>query len=294
MRSIFTFIIATLILTACSQTSITSTPLPSTTLTSSTAPLSTPTLQPTETPTPSPQSLLPQGVKEKFDQAGIDLKDMTNAKYDKDGLSITLESGEVIVLMNDELKKNIYLGQDNVLQYRDEANQNVVYAFDLETGKWAMTPEGQLSLDLDRWGLTPDKYNVGYDKDGKIELREKGTNKLIYWDGKWSSDVMVDMVVATNNCQPTKFPQAPGINSPPREMNEEWNVHLNIVMQKIVFSPLVKTMANVRAMFVYLPGTDNCWGVEINQYVKGRKHLFWMDREGELQNLEYFDAKEYN
>lgn len=91
----------------------------------------TPTAEPTETPTP--ESLLPAEVKDKFDQAGIDLTDMTNAKYDKDGFHITLESGEVIVLNNDELEKNIYLGQDNVLQYRDESNQNVVYAFDKES-----------------------------------------------------------------------------------------------------------------------------------------------------------------
>ena len=52
-------------------------------------------------------------MKDKFDQAGIDLTDMTNAKYDKDGLHITLESGEVIVLTNDQLAKGIYNGQDN-------------------------------------------------------------------------------------------------------------------------------------------------------------------------------------
>ncbi|MHB8777951.1 MAG: hypothetical protein ACYC6R_09340 [Anaerolineales bacterium] len=98
--------------------------------------IATPIAVKTPTETPSPESLLPQEVKEKFDQAGIDLADMTNAKYDKDGLHITMESGEVIVLNNAELEKNIYLGQDNVLQYRDEANQNVIYAFDKETGKW--------------------------------------------------------------------------------------------------------------------------------------------------------------
>ena len=98
---------------------------------------------PTETPppTPTPQSLLPREVKEKFELAGVDLTQMQNAKYDKDGLHITLPSGEVIVLTNDQLQKGMYNGQDNVLQYRDEANQNVIYAFDEETGKWGVKVE---------------------------------------------------------------------------------------------------------------------------------------------------------
>lgn len=79
------------------------------------------------------ESLLPPEVKEKFKLAGVDLTQMQNAKYDKEVLRITLESGEVIVLTNTDLQKGIYLGQDNVLQYRDEANQNVIYAFDPES-----------------------------------------------------------------------------------------------------------------------------------------------------------------
>ena len=117
-------------ISACSSPQVTVT-LPPPTAASASSETSSPT--PTETPTPAPESLLPQEVKEKFEQAGIDLTDMTNAKYNKDGLHITLESDEVIVLTNAELEKNIYLGQDNVLQYRDEANQNVLYAFDKET-----------------------------------------------------------------------------------------------------------------------------------------------------------------
>ena len=81
----------------------------------------------------STESLLPQEVKEKFELAEVDITKMENAKYDKDGLHITLPDGEVIVLTNTDLEKNIYLGQDNVLQYRDESNQNVVYAFDPES-----------------------------------------------------------------------------------------------------------------------------------------------------------------
>ncbi|MDZ4210002.1 MAG: hypothetical protein U1C56_02375, partial [Candidatus Curtissbacteria bacterium] len=84
------------------------------------------------------ESQLPPDVKVRFETAGVDLKDMTNAVYSKDGLSITLESGEVVLLTNEELEKNIFITQDNLLQYRDEANRSVIYAFDKETGRWGM------------------------------------------------------------------------------------------------------------------------------------------------------------
>ena len=102
------------------------------------APSETPNPTATETPTPSPQSLLPQEVKEKFELAGINLADMTNAKYDQDGLHITLESGEVVDLSKEDLEKNIYLTQDNLLQYRGVFHDSVVYTFDQKTGKWEM------------------------------------------------------------------------------------------------------------------------------------------------------------
>ncbi|GEM_PF-3107267 len=146
--SLFLFAI---ILVACgSPATVTNTPFP-------------PTEVPTEAPTPSPESLLPQEVKEKFELAGIDLAQMQNAQYDKDGLHITLESGEVIVLTNDQLQKGMYNGQDNVLQYRDEANQNAVYAFDKETGKWAKSqlPEEMEKL-FEKLGA-----KLGEDENGK-------------------------------------------------------------------------------------------------------------------------------
>lgn len=128
-------IFSILILTAClsPRSGGASTP------TMASAPSETPS--PTATETPSPESLLPQEVKEKFELAGVDLAKMQNAQYDKDGLHITLESGEVVVLTNDQLQKGFYNGQDNVLQYRDEANQNVIYAFDKESGKWGVKVE---------------------------------------------------------------------------------------------------------------------------------------------------------
>ncbi len=132
MRPIFIFTIILFLFTACAAQPA----APTTGVTTTIAPIST--LVPTEAPTPSPESLLPQEVKEKFELAGVDLTKMENAQYDKDGLHITLPGGEVIILTNTDLQKGIYNGQDNVLQYRDETNQNAIYTFDEATGKWGV------------------------------------------------------------------------------------------------------------------------------------------------------------
>jgi len=92
------------------------------------------------------ESLLPQGVKEKFDQARIDPTDIENAEIKPDGLHITPESGEVIVLNNADLEKNIYLTQDNVLQYRDIDDKNVVYTFNKATRKLEVEPIKDYSI----------------------------------------------------------------------------------------------------------------------------------------------------
>ena len=138
--------------------------------------LPSPTETPTPLPTPSPESLLPQEVKEKFELAGIDLTKMENAQYDKDGLHITLESGEVIVLTNTDLQKGIYNGQDNVLQYRDEANQNAIYAFDKESGKWGAmgTSLSIENLDAKRWG----DYSLIENPDGYYEMKDVQGNLI--------------------------------------------------------------------------------------------------------------------
>ena len=96
---------------------------------------------PTKTPTETPPQL-PDEVKDKFDKAGIDLNQMQNATFDKDGLHITLESGEVVIT-KEQLEKNVSLGQpveyngsNQVLQIRDEANTKVLFAYDTNTGEF--------------------------------------------------------------------------------------------------------------------------------------------------------------
>ena len=152
-----------------------------------------------------PESLLPQEVKEKFELAGIDLKDMTNAKYDKDGLHITLESGEVVDLSKEDLEKNIYLGQDNVLQYRDETNQNVIYAFDKESGKWGVgisEAESAAIALFDKYGVAPDTY-ILTDVDGIMVGTDKETGVEIFRDGRF--DISYAVKLAKKDCEPTDF-----------------------------------------------------------------------------------------
>ena len=99
MRSIFTFIIAVFILTACSQTSITSTPLPESTPTLN----STSTLQPTETNTPQPtatETNTPVPMS-SLEQSVIGLLDEMKVPYTK-----TNENG-VLTLVNNETGKDI-------------------------------------------------------------------------------------------------------------------------------------------------------------------------------------------
>ncbi len=167
--------------------------------------LPSPTETPTPLPTPSPQFLLPQEVKEKFELAGIDLAQMENAEYDKDGLHITLPGGEVIVLTNTDLQKGIYNGQDNVLQYRDETNQNVIYTFDKETGKWGVEVSEAESAAIalfDKYGVDPDAYTLA-EVDGVIVGTDNKTGTEIFRDGRFEISYAVDL--AKKDCEPTNF-----------------------------------------------------------------------------------------
>ncbi|MBK6647366.1 MAG: hypothetical protein IPG44_16735 [Anaerolineales bacterium] len=93
-------------------------------------------------------------MQAKFDQAGIKLEDLGTVK--NDGLHITLESGDVVISFED-LNKNSYLGQNNVWQYRNTENTQVLYAFDkenkilLEASKYVqldrMNVEGYIRVD---------------------------------------------------------------------------------------------------------------------------------------------------
>lgn len=146
----------------------------------------TPTLAiPTQTATPTEPTLPPE-VKEKFELAGVDLANMQNAKYDKDGLQITLPDEQVEVISVADLEKGLYLTEDNILQIRDEEGENVLFFFtqDEETKKWMinqtltadqlaqMTPEQKLatspSLDNhDKWRATG-QYVLYTDQNGEV------------------------------------------------------------------------------------------------------------------------------
>lgn len=75
----------------------------------------------------------------------------------------------------------------------------------LDGDQWVKEDMFRLQTDMDNLKLNPDNYTTGYDKDGNIELREKGTNKLVYWNGRWSAMEIIKMVkkdaVSNNACE---------------------------------------------------------------------------------------------
>jgi len=191
-----------------------------------------------------PESLLPAEVKEKFDQAGIDLKDMTNAKYDKNGLSITLENGEVLVLNNAELEKNIYLGQDNVLQYRDIDGKNVIYAYDKETGKWGVESEAvlQAKVNFKKYGYPLVGLKIVENENGVVII-DPETGVEIYVNGNFDLRFAVENAtdLMPTNYKPIPESEIGNINRPQRYVSAEY------------FVPLIN---KTRQVFINSTGSD--------------------------------------
>ena len=161
--------------------------------------------------------------------------------------------------------------------------------------QWGVTPEGQLSLDLKRWEIAPDKYNIGHDKDDKIELREKGTNKLIYWDGRWSSDVIVKMVIATNDCQETKFvPASPTANWTTEEFLKEFEEYIRLMDKQSRALPSYKKFKQEGFGFlrpVPLAKTNNCWGQFIFLPSRELNLFIWFKANGEADLAGLFESE---
>ncbi len=148
----------------------------------------TPTLViPSQTPppTPSPQSLLPQEVKEKFELAGVDLAKMQNAKYDKDGLHITLPGGEVIVLTNTDLIKQVHNRQvDDALLIKDDENINVVFVYNSDN---FVSVDLKNMSDDEKFAIAPEiediiKSNISTVKNNLIIYRGVNGNAVQVYD----------------------------------------------------------------------------------------------------------------
>jgi len=115
------------------------------------------------------ESLLPQQVKEKFEQAGISLTDMTNAELKPDGLHITLDGEKTIDVKTEELnnfvnhKNYVTLEEEHFLPvWNSETKESSIFTFDKENKIW------MLSEILEPLELSKDPNNAGkctYKKD---------------------------------------------------------------------------------------------------------------------------------
>jgi len=139
MKKILVVIFLAIILTACT------TPTPQVTVT----PKTTVTPSPTNTPAPTspPEPALPAEAVEKFDKAGIDVKNMDNATFDQNGLHITIDE-KTVDIPNAELEKFVY--QENgvtkeIYQFLPvvdkDTNNMVLYTFNKDTNSWEVKEE---------------------------------------------------------------------------------------------------------------------------------------------------------
>jgi hypothetical protein len=151
-----------------------------------------------------------------------------------------------------------------------------------------LTPEQQLALDAARFGITaemisgPDAiYKLGYDKDGKIELRDK-TNKLIYWDGKWSSKVIMPLVAAAGDCRESSYTKD-------KYATQKW-LNYMVPYGKLI----IKAFPSLSGPYVYIDGSNNCWGAwrgDSNFDRTQDKLLAWITKDGKVGSADIFPAE---
>ncbi len=125
------FLILAIVITACSTTPA------QVTLTSEVA-VTLPPVSPTPEPTATPEPQLPIEIQEKFDKAGIDIKNMKNATLDANGLQITFEDNEVITIPASELDARTTVRRDGTFQVLDSEGKNIEIAFDKQNNTFEL------------------------------------------------------------------------------------------------------------------------------------------------------------
>jgi hypothetical protein len=98
----------------------------------------------------------------KFKEAGIDLKDMSNATYDNTGLHITLSGGEVVDVKTENLDNFVnYVNEvakeeEHFLPiWNSETKESFIYTFDKENKTWSLSEVLEplvLSIDVNSAG----------------------------------------------------------------------------------------------------------------------------------------------
>jgi hypothetical protein len=162
-----------------------------------------------------------------------------------------------------------------------------------------LTAEQQLAIETVRFGITQEiiaaKYNIGYDKDGKIELKDK-KGELVYWDGKWNSKKITALIDAMGDCEGTIFsPASPTANYTKLEDDQKFTDRvLSPLMIKAMELPFF--VGTLNGMVMNIPvsfhNEKNCWGLLLYQDVpKPRVDFIWKKLNKVVANVEVFDPK---
>ncbi len=284
-----TFLFAFIFLAACSGQ------IPQVTVTSE---VTVASLPPTETPTPTP-TLHPQFIALQDQIAASGERFTLNPDGTvQDGATAIPElnvapDGKITITVNGEQVEI----NPSIMNFDDENGLSIEGFEDTDgDGEWEvaqLTPEQQLAVDLERWNMTGDKYNVEYDEEGKIELREKGTNRLVYWDGKWGKDVVVGLVNATNNCQATNF-ESVGANEVGATQKEEFSkFRISVIKEAMILTRLDINDPSlvVRIRMEPINRNLNCWGMWFGDKKEGETHFAWPKADGEVEVVSVFEPQ---
>jgi hypothetical protein len=158
-------------------------------------------------------------------------------------------------------------------------------------------PELIFEKELQRFELSIDDFKMAYDADGKIELRQKGTNTMIYWDGRWSTDHVIDLVVDTKDCDVTDFVHQVGTNSVIKEQSEafkEYRLGLYRAANEIIVSTSNPLPAK-SFRTVPIKGTNQCWGLWFGSEIDPSKwnptYFAWMKSNQVVDVVKVFDPE---
>lgn len=185
----------------------------------------------------------------------------------------------------------------SIMDFDDEKGFSIEGFEDADgDGEWGvaqLTPEEQLALDMGKFNLDLDKdgYKIEYDADGKIELRNN-SGRLVYWDGKWSSEVIVDMVGDSGKCEQTPFVWTKGANGVDLEQEYDFTQYMGRLFLSISSLEGVKGNGS-RAQPIGKIGEVNiCWGMWVGGSHFEETMFVWKDMvEGKAQVEQVFQKE---
>lgn len=197
-KPVFLLIAISLLLSACATSSI-----PQVTVTSEVTVTST--LLPTETPIPTP-TLHPQfaALQEQVAASGgrfilhpdgmisDGAEPIPGLTVSPDGTMTLTVDGETMTL---DPTKAVFDDENGFSYpgYEQDADGNWLEA--------APSAEQVWEQEAKDWGITPESVTVKHDVDGKIMVVDNASNKVIYWDGYWNQDTMINWIPKIDSCK---------------------------------------------------------------------------------------------